>query len=224
MSKTMRVRLKNWPEGARQRDVIIDRAQFDPEIHELVEDVSPPESSSEDEIREREEAERRVRANHGQRPAIPVSAGRNASGTFPEPTPSDVRYSDDLETEFENNLGAQVGKSAAQMREAAGLPDAPGGLRPDPEGPLAKEARRAGLLTDNEREKLAGVPGGGESEAKTGAKAEAKTGAKGEARAGNADEASETARAGAESRSAEAKRADEQTAAQRRSPADPARG
>lgn len=57
---------------------------------------------------------------------------RNADGTFSEPTPSDVRYPDKDKTEFANNHGAFVGKSAAQMREDQGLPDAPGGLSPDP--------------------------------------------------------------------------------------------
>ncbi len=57
---------------------------------------------------------------------------RNPSGTFSTPTPTDIRFPDKDKTEFENNHGAFVGKSAAQIREAEGLPDAPGGLAPDP--------------------------------------------------------------------------------------------
>lgn len=57
---------------------------------------------------------------------------RNTDGTFSEPTPTDIRYPNKDNTEFANNHGAFVGKSAAGMREEAGLPDAPGGLAPDP--------------------------------------------------------------------------------------------
>jgi hypothetical protein len=57
---------------------------------------------------------------------------RNPSGTFSTPTPTDIRFPDKDKTEFENNHGAFVGKSAAQIREAERLPDAPGGLAPDP--------------------------------------------------------------------------------------------
>jgi hypothetical protein len=57
---------------------------------------------------------------------------RNPSGTFSTPTPTDIRYPDKDKTEFENNHGAFVGKSAAEIRQDEGLPDAPGGLDPDP--------------------------------------------------------------------------------------------
>jgi hypothetical protein len=55
---------------------------------------------------------------------------KNPSGTFSTPTPTDIRYSDKFKTEFENNMGAFIGKSAAQIRDALNLPDAPGGLHP----------------------------------------------------------------------------------------------
>jgi hypothetical protein len=56
---------------------------------------------------------------------------RNPSGTFSEPTPTDIRYPNKDATEFENNHGAFVRKSAAQMRDDLDMPDAPGGLFPD---------------------------------------------------------------------------------------------
>lgn len=57
---------------------------------------------------------------------------RNPSGTFSTPTPTDIRFPDKTKTEFENNAGAFIGKSAAGLREELNLPDAPGGLDPDP--------------------------------------------------------------------------------------------
>lgn len=59
-------------------------------------------------------------------------ANRNADGTFSEPTPTDIRYPNKDMTEFANNHGAHVNRSAAEMREEMNLPDAPGGLAPDP--------------------------------------------------------------------------------------------
>jgi hypothetical protein len=58
------------------------------------------------------------------------ASDRNPSGTYSEPTPTDIRYPDKDATEFENNHGAFVNKSAAQMREEKGMEDAPGGLYP----------------------------------------------------------------------------------------------
>ena len=59
-------------------------------------------------------------------------ANRNADGTFSEPTPTDIRYPNKDLTEFANNHGAHVNRSAAEMRKEKELPDAPGGLAPDP--------------------------------------------------------------------------------------------
>jgi len=60
------------------------------------------------------------------------SLDRNPTGTFSEPTPTDVRYPNKDHTEFENNHGAFVQKNAAEMRKEKDLEDAPGGLKPDP--------------------------------------------------------------------------------------------
>ena len=54
--------------------------------------------------------------------------GRNPSGTYSEPTPSDIRFPDKDATEFENNHGAFLARDAASMRKATGQPDAPGGV------------------------------------------------------------------------------------------------
>lgn len=95
---------------------IINESDFDSKKHKLL-------GSPDDNVdREREARE-----------AAAAAAQKNTSGTYSEPTPTDVRFPDKTQTEFENNLGAQLGKSAAEMREAAGLQDAPGGLKPDPE-------------------------------------------------------------------------------------------
>ena len=63
-------------------------------------------------------------------PSVYGRGGRNPDGTFSEPTPTDIRYPNKDATEFANNHGAFVKKSAAQMRQERGLPDAPGGLHP----------------------------------------------------------------------------------------------
>jgi len=60
-----------------------------------------------------------------------LQAGRNTSGTFDEPTPTDVRYTNKDATEFENNHGSHLGNSAAELREASGMPQKPGGLLPE---------------------------------------------------------------------------------------------
>lgn len=78
-----------------------------------------------------EEAARKVSANRGQVDgAGPAADGKNPDGTFSTPTPSDIRFPDKNATEFANNHGAFVNKSAAEMRADKGMPDAPGGLKP----------------------------------------------------------------------------------------------
>lgn len=89
---------------------IINKADYDPKKHTLFKG------------KEADQAE----------PEGGLDEGRNPSGTYSEPTPTDVRYPDKDATEFENNHGAFVGKSAAELRDEKGLPDAPGGLQPDP--------------------------------------------------------------------------------------------
>lgn len=77
-------------------------------------------------------AERKAQANFGQVDGNGGTSGKNPSGTYSEPTPTDIRYPNKDQTEFENNHGAYVAKSAAELRDEKGLPDAPGGLAPDP--------------------------------------------------------------------------------------------
>lgn len=78
-------------------------------------------------------AERKAQANFGQVDGNAIEAGgKNPSGTYSEPTPTDIRYPDKDTTEFENNHGAFVGKSAAGLREELDMVNAPGGLEPDP--------------------------------------------------------------------------------------------
>jgi hypothetical protein len=90
---------------------------------------------------EADEALRLYAANRGVTPSPSYDFDRNSDGTFSEPTPTDVRYPDKDETEYANNHGAFMGKSAAQMRKALDLPDMPGGLRPDKHA--VKTKRRA---------------------------------------------------------------------------------
>lgn len=69
----------------------------------------------------------------GPRPAdIVTDLSKNPSGTYSMPTPTDIRFPDKDKTEFENNHGAFVKKSAADIRKEEGMIDAPGGLAPDP--------------------------------------------------------------------------------------------
>jgi len=107
-------------------------------------------TSTEDKVKARmEELEvaRQAEANRGVEPTRPIEeVGRNPSGTFSEPTPTDVRYPNKLETEFENNMGAHVGKSAAQLRETLGLPDQAGGLKPEDAPDHVKAAVEAGKM------------------------------------------------------------------------------
>lgn len=111
---------------------IINLSDFDPSKDELYDqaDEALLTAGGKDEI-QRLEAQRQFDANRGVLgTGSAVDTSRNPSGTFSEPTPTDIRYPNKLQTEFENNLGAHVGKSAAEMRAAADLPDAPGGLAP----------------------------------------------------------------------------------------------
>lgn len=74
---------------------------------------------------------------------------RNTSGTFSEPTPTDIRFPDKDLTEFENNHGAFLGRSAAELRAKLGLPDAPGGLAPDIDLLAGAAHDYAAQLTEN---------------------------------------------------------------------------
>ena len=114
-----------------------DKYDADPNAFELVdgETVLPPKKGNEDVQRalDFEEGKRKADANRG---VIPdgidaTGAGRNTSGTYGEPTPTDIRYPDKSKTEFENNAGAFLGRSAAGLRKEEGIEDAPGGLDPE---------------------------------------------------------------------------------------------
>lgn len=87
--------------------IIINKSDFNDDEHELFDEKDPA--------------------------ALSVSGGgsRNGSGTFDEPTPTDIRYPNKNTTEFENNHGAYLGQSAAELRQGAGLDDKPGGLHPE---------------------------------------------------------------------------------------------
>lgn len=115
--------------------VVINRADYDPAKHTPFDDESKAAADAEIANRERFadlEAKHQYEANRGvPTSSAPGASGRNPSGTFSEPTPTDIRYPNKDETEFENNHGAFVGKSASQMRAARGIEDAPGGLNPE---------------------------------------------------------------------------------------------
>lgn len=57
---------------------------------------------------------------------VAVNPRKNTDGTFSEPTPMDVRYSNKNRTEFASNHAN--GKSAAEIRKELGMPDAPVGI------------------------------------------------------------------------------------------------
>jgi hypothetical protein len=130
--ETVKVCNPKDPDGGH---MIINKSDYREGEHELHEDNGPaPTERDTDEQRylRMKDAERRAEANRGVTGGTTANAsGRNPSGTFSEPTPTDIRFPNKDETEFENNHGAFVGKSAAQMREDRGLPDAAGGLAPD---------------------------------------------------------------------------------------------
>lgn len=124
---TVKIKADN-PKGYR----IINASDFDPKQHQVVEGEAPAEkSAAEVAATEELEAKRKAEANRGQTEGSGgVVTDRNPSGTFSEPTPTDIRYPNKDETEFENNYGAHIGKSAAGLREELGMEDKPGGLNP----------------------------------------------------------------------------------------------
>lgn len=132
MSAVETIKIKSdGPKGFR----VINRSSFDPKVHKPFDEkvgapsLTPAEQKAADEL----DARRKAEANRGQAGNASPSdvATRNPSGTFSEPTPTDIRYPDKDATEFENNHGAFVGKSAAGLREEIGMPDAPGGIKPE---------------------------------------------------------------------------------------------
>lgn len=115
---------------------IINAADFNPKEHKAFDDADGAireRNQADAEATEKVMAERKAQANFGQVDGNGLDgSGKNPSGTYSEPTPTDIRYPDKDKTEFENNHGAYVAKSAAELRDEKGLPDAPGGLAPDP--------------------------------------------------------------------------------------------
>jgi hypothetical protein len=112
---------------------IINHSDYDPDKHEPFDDESADAVKDWADSHEAVKAKEAVRiseANRGVTAGPNLFSGRNPSGTFSTPTPTDVRYPNKDETEFENNHGAFIGKSAAEMRATMGLPDAPGGINP----------------------------------------------------------------------------------------------
>jgi hypothetical protein len=142
---------------------IINREDYREKEHELYDDESKAiignETEEEREARRKLEAEHRAQANRGI-PGMPASVdgSRNPSGTFSEPTPTDIRYPNVNATEFENNHGAFVNKSADDLRREQGLEDKPGGVMPEVkervEETEAAKAAAAAAASKEERQKV----------------------------------------------------------------------
>lgn len=128
------------PKGYR----IINRSDYDPNAHKLAEgeaDPGVPLNEAEQKLADEATARRKIEANRGQASGAGVVSDRNPDGTYSEPTPTDIRYPNKDNTEFANNHGAFVGRSAAEIREAEGMEDKPGGL--DPSQKEAEDAAEA---------------------------------------------------------------------------------
>lgn len=83
----------------------------------------------------------------------------NASGTYDEPTPTNVKYGNKDATEFENNHGAFVGQSAAELRDALEMDDEPGGLHPEIHEQVeeAEQTMKAALEAANSKSDLSSI-------------------------------------------------------------------
>jgi hypothetical protein len=130
------VKVKNGDDYA-----IINKSDFNPDQHQPYDEESAKavgqDMSEADSEVAKAEALRQYEANRGvPRATAGADYSRNASGTYSEPTPTNIQFPNKATTEFENNFGMHIGKAAPQMRETAGLPDMPGGVRP-------MEAKRA---------------------------------------------------------------------------------
>lgn len=147
--ETIRVHAKHGEGGPETHYAIINRSDFDKAKHKPFDDEAREQLRNDPQLTEAEQklldedlAQRKVNAMRGQtNTGFAVDAtGKNPSGTFSEPTPTDVRFPDKDATEFENNRGAFRGASAAEIRAAEGMPDKPGGINP-------AEAARAAKVT-----------------------------------------------------------------------------
>lgn len=118
------------------------------ELHET--DPTHPGASDEDKGAARAEAE-----------ALDAPKPRNTSGTFDEPSPMDIRYPNKDGTEFENNHGAFMGTSAAELRDANDMEQKPGGVDDTQlqavkkEDEARKEREAAGARSQQDKPKLA---------------------------------------------------------------------
>ncbi|MEO6532852.1 MAG: hypothetical protein ABIO06_04670 [Pseudolysinimonas sp.] len=132
--------------------LIINKTDFDPAKHDLYDDAQGTDDGPTDEARKYaldQDAMRTYEANRGIPSQPQINAdGRNPSGTFSEPTPTDIRYTNKDATEFENNHGAFVNKSAADLRAELGLEDKPGGLIPAVHEAVQEAAATAVSVTD----------------------------------------------------------------------------
>ncbi|HEX2554233.1 MAG TPA: hypothetical protein VHL98_11055 [Microvirga sp.] len=152
MSQVETIRIKSGDSFA-----IINKSDFDPKQHTPF-DAEAKEAAGNDGLTDEErklyaelDAKRKVAGNFGQTGGAGLDATasvKNPSGTYSEPTPTDVRYPDKQATEFENNLGAFVDKSAAQMREARGMEDRPGGIKPEVADAVANAEAAAAAIRE----------------------------------------------------------------------------
>ena len=167
MSAVETVRIKHSDDHGNDT-LVINKSEYDPSKHQLAEGQADDANLTmpDRDLAQQENAKRIYEANRGISGGPGIAGdGRNPSGTYSEPTPTDIRYPNKDETEFENNHGAFVAKSAAQMREEKGLPDAPGGLAPEAphvgKGPRGKfyvkhgTARTAGPFDTEDEAKAA---------------------------------------------------------------------
>lgn len=131
--ETVKVKIKDGG-----HDAVINKSDYNPKLHTLQSDDAKAMAEGADGLTDEErsefarlDAKRKHEANRGvSAPAGAHVSDKNPSGTFSEPTPTDIRYPNKDETEFENNHGAFVRKSAADLRQEQGLDDKPGGLNP----------------------------------------------------------------------------------------------
>ncbi len=115
---------------------LINTSDFNPDEHEAFDEessskTSKPTDSEASRYADAQEELRRRESNRGVgfTPGL-TNSDKNPSGTFSTPTPSDIRFPDADQTEFENNHGAFVKRSAADLRVDRGLPDVAGGIDP----------------------------------------------------------------------------------------------
>lgn len=128
--QTTTLRVKKNNEAGYSR---INLSDFNPEVHEPfdkegAELIKAQKRGDKEHVESVLEAQRKANANYGQIQGGVAVDGRNTDGTFSTPTPTDIRYPNKDRTEFANNHGAFLRKSASEMRQDAGKPDVAGGI------------------------------------------------------------------------------------------------